>query len=67
MSTLILQQKRGSFSLAQKIASAACVVQLWMDRHHQRKQLAKLDSRQLADMGLNPMQVSQEIKKPFWK
>ena len=67
MSTLILQQKGESFSLVQKLASLASMIQIWMDRIHQRKQLATLDSAQLADIGLNSIQVGEEINKPFWK
>ena len=67
MSTLILQQKWERFSFVQQLASTASMVQLWMDRHHQRKQLAGLESAQLADMGLNSAQVSLEMGKPFWK
>ncbi|MBT3203995.1 MAG: DUF1127 domain-containing protein [Gammaproteobacteria bacterium] len=67
MSTLILQQKWDGLSFKQVLSSAATTIQLWMDRQHQRKQLAKLEASQLVDMGLNVNQVSQEIKKPFWK
>ena len=67
MSTLILQQKWDGLSFKQVLLSAATTIQLWMDRHHQRKQLAKLEVSQLVDIGLNVNQVSLEIKKPFWK
>jgi len=67
MSTLILQQKWESFSFVQKLVSATVKIQLWMDRHHQRKQLAGLGTDQLMDMGLTETQVKQETSKPFWK
>ncbi len=67
MSSLILQQKQESLSLVQKMESVTSRIQVWMDRHSQRRQLAKLDARQLDDMGLNLKQVEQEIQKPFWQ
>jgi len=67
MTTLILQQKWNAFSLSQKLDSMSSMLQLWMDRHHQRKQLAELDNHQLADLGLNTQMVNQEVSKPFWK
>ncbi len=67
MSTLILQQKQETITFVQKIESVIAKVQLWMDRHHQRKHLATLDMSQLQDMGLSLYQIDQEIRKPFWK
>ena len=66
MSTIILQQKWDHFSFKQELSAAATTIQVWMDRHHQRKQLAKLEYGQLKDMGLNAEQVALEVKKPFW-
>ena len=40
---------------------------VWVQRSHQRKQLAKLDQRLLEDVGLNYEMVKKEIAKPFWK
>ena len=39
----------------------------WIERTHQRKQLAKLDDRMLKDIGISRADVNQEIAKPFWK
>jgi len=66
MSTIILQQKWDRFSFKQELLAAASTMQVWMDRYHQRKQLANLEYDQLIDMGLNAEQVAQEVKKPFW-
>lgn len=67
MSTLLLRQKWESFSLIQKLSATAAMIQLWIERHHQRKLMALLDADQLVDMGLSAKQAQQEIKKPFWK
>ena len=67
MSTLILQQKWESFSFKQGFVSAASTIQVWLERHHQRKQLANLGVSQLVDIGLSVNQVKLEISKPFWK
>lgn len=40
---------------------------LWGNRYRQRKVLATLDERMLADIGYSSKQVSDEITKPFWK
>ncbi len=67
MTTLILQQKRDGFALSQILASIFSQLQLWMDKHHQRQQLKKLDTHQLSDLGLDRDLVSMEVAKPFWK
>ncbi len=39
----------------------------WIERSHQRRQLAKLDDRMLKDIGLSRADVNREISKPFWR
>ncbi|MDH4571360.1 DUF1127 domain-containing protein [Salinicola acroporae] len=36
-------------------------------RWRTRQQLAQLDARQLADIGLTPAQARHEIHQPFWR
>jgi uncharacterized protein YjiS (DUF1127 family) len=36
-------------------------------RWRTRQQLARLDARQLKDIGLTPAQVRREIHQPFWR
>ena len=67
MSTLVLNQKREKLSLVERLQGLLSLLQLWSDRHYQRKQLAMLDVRQLRDIGLTPEQVAAEVAKPFWK
>lgn len=39
----------------------------WRDRSVSRAQLSMLDERLLRDIGLDPAQAAQEIRKPFWR
>ena len=67
MNTLILSKKDSSFFHSQKLMTFVSLIENWMQRHHQRQQLAKLGQEQLDDLGLDAQQVSMEIHKPFWK
>ena len=67
MYTVSLPKKEGSFVHPQKSMTFVSLIEKWMERHHQRKQLAKLSQEQLDDLGLDAQQVSMEIHKPFWK
>ena len=51
------------FSVVQIIRKA----KFWANRSRQRKQLARLDVRLLADIGITSEQAKVEIAKPFWK
>lgn len=67
MTTLILKQKASGIPLLQKLQAMLAVINGWFERHHQRKQLARLEPRMLRDIGLDAEQVQAEIRKPFWK
>jgi uncharacterized protein YjiS (DUF1127 family) len=43
------------------------IVNAWIQRSRQRKQLAQLDKHLLDDLGLTKEMVKNEISKPFWK
>lgn len=43
------------------------MLQQWVELGQQRRALALLDDRMLKDVGLNPIDVDQEIRKPFWQ
>ena len=45
----------------------ACRAKFWVNRSRQRKQLARLDERLLADIGISKAQADVEISKPFWR
>ncbi|UVJ44137.1 DUF1127 domain-containing protein [Pseudomonas sp. LS1212] len=40
---------------------------LWQRRISSRHQLARLDSRLLADAGISEAQRFEELSKPFWR
>ena len=42
-------------------------IKVWNARYRQRKNLAKLDERMLADIGYTYIEACEEFKKPFWK
>lgn len=41
-------------------------VRLWLDLWSERRMLARLDERALADLGLTPAEVSREANRPPW-
>jgi len=67
MTTLILQHKRDGHALSQIFANGLSLLQLWIDKHHQRKQLKRLEASQLNDLGLDRERVRMEAAKPFWQ
>jgi uncharacterized protein YjiS (DUF1127 family) len=40
---------------------------LWRERRRSRRQLAALDCRALADIGISHAEQWAECRKPFWK
>lgn len=43
------------------------VVAEWRHRSHSRRQLATLNDRELADIGLSRAEQWAECRKPFWQ
>lgn len=43
------------------------LARLWRQRAHTRQQLAALDDRQLADIGISHSERLDELNKPFWR
>jgi len=43
------------------------LLRLWRQRLRTRRQLAQLDDRQLADVGISHSDRSAELDKPFWR
>ena len=43
------------------------ILSQWINRSRQRKSLATLDERMLADIGYSAAQARKEFSKPFWK
>ena len=48
-------------------ASAFALLHVWGERISQRRSLAEMDGRLLADIGLTPAQAAAEYRKPFWR
>ena len=67
MTTLILRHKAFGGTSVQRLKSILAMLNLWLQRCHQRRQLARLDDRLLRDIGLDRDQVRAELAKPFWK
>jgi uncharacterized protein YjiS (DUF1127 family) len=42
-------------------------IQLWLERHKQRRTLLGLDDHMLKDIGLSRVDAWQEGSKPFWR
>ena len=55
------------FSTKPFMAQVMAKAKFWASRSRQRKQLARLDARMLADIGITAEQAKSEIAKPFWK
>ena len=45
----------------------AATIGLWRHRRAMRRELARLDSRTLADIGIAPGTVEYEATQPFWR
>lgn len=48
-------------------ARLSALLNLWLQRARQRRQLADLSDRQLDDIGLSRTQAAHEAAKPFWQ
>jgi uncharacterized protein YjiS (DUF1127 family) len=49
------------------LARLGRTVALWRRRQRERAELARLDPRELRDIAVTPAEVSQEVRKPFWR
>lgn len=49
------------------LLAAVVIIELWMERARQRRQLARLDEFQLKDIGLSRADVEKEVSRPFWR
>jgi uncharacterized protein YjiS (DUF1127 family) len=61
----LVRRKTGSHASSWRrlIARLAC----WRARAKERRLLAALDARQLADIGITGLDASRECAKPFWR
>lgn len=59
------------YSLVLKIESTAkavdATIATWITRTEDRRQLARMSDHMLNDIGLNRIEIANEINKPFWQ
>ncbi|MGB5466844.1 MAG: DUF1127 domain-containing protein [Sedimenticolaceae bacterium] len=68
MSTITLTHGRhADASLPISMAQVLALAGSWNQRARQRRQLAELSDRQLADIGISRAEASAEAGKPFWQ
>ena len=48
-------------------ADAVELLALWQARSRYRTELMCLNPRQVDDMGLDPLAIAIELRKPFWR
>lgn len=69
-STLTQYQARGRASVpgvSGLLATIKMFFATWRRRVQEREAFARLDQRDLRDMGLSQWEVEREIAKPFWR
>lgn len=54
-------------SLVDGVLRRGNTLAVWHQRHTERSQLAKLDDRLLADVGIDREAARRESRKPFWR
>jgi len=65
--TILSISQHASVPVSLTEINVMATLQLWMDRHKQRKQLAGLEDYQLDDIGLTRAAMLTEVNRPFWK
>jgi len=60
-------QSTGAWRFGRLFAAVAALLARWQRRESTRRQLARLDARLLADIGLDPDAVRVEIGRLFWQ
>ena len=66
-----MERALGRFARQSAAASATraalALLACWRDRARERRQLARLDARGLADIGITRSEAARECAKPFWR
>ena len=62
-----LRRRAAVEALSDAALSVRAVLRRWQQRRRQRNELARLDARTLADIGLTRAQADFLINKPFWR
>lgn len=53
--------------LATRLRGVLATIEFWRERARQRRRLARLDDRMLADIGVTRAQARREARKWFWQ
>ena len=56
----------GTLNAGGMIETLRRLLRLWHRRQTTRHQLARLNARELADIGCDPLTAEREAAKPFW-
>jgi uncharacterized protein YjiS (DUF1127 family) len=69
MTTIALKAKSQFqvVNLADLMSAVVKRLQLWIEKHHQRRVLAGLDEHLRRDIGISLEQVRHEVSQPFWR
>ena len=67
MTTLALNRKIHRIDFSNWLVEALRLIDLWLQKQHQRRVLERLDEYQRRDLGLTVEQVREEVNKPFWR
>lgn len=65
--TLSMLSSVTAFGNRPRVGPAVSLIARWYDRYLQRLDLADLDDRALADIGLTRDQAERESNVPFWR
>jgi uncharacterized protein YjiS (DUF1127 family) len=61
------ERYQGVAALPGLVGRIAARLSCWRDRIRGRRQLAGLDARALADIGITRLDAARECAKPFWR
>ena len=62
-----IAENAGTVAIGKGLAGIARLLLAWPERARQRRALARLDDRQLRDIGLDRVDLEREIVKPPWR
>ncbi len=70
-STTCCKEQKSEISLTVLTSQLSCRIgeqlKQWLRNYHSRRELAKLDSHILKDIGISRADALQEAEKPFWR
>lgn len=67
MNTIVQTQKFGFEVVLYRLGNMVALLQSWIDRSNQRRQLQQLSPQLRQDLGLSEEAIRHEAEKPFWR